>query len=179
MWVGAWVHFFFATFPLVAVVPLPTRPPSRHSEMNRFLQAPLSLRFGLSHLKRSRWQSFEYRSRLQSLCVRHFGGASPDSDSKRKGGPTKGGDRIRSLLSSGRGNSLDEKGANLSKADIVRRLQKYVWPAADDPDVPNVAGVKARVIGSVALLIASKAVLIQVPYFFKRLIDTMGSSCLR
>eukprot|EP00750_Incisomonas_marina_P019746 INCI3614.9.p1 GENE.INCI3614.9~~INCI3614.9.p1 ORF type:complete len:268 (+),score=34.69 INCI3614.9:270-1073(+) len=143
--------------------------------MNRFLQAPLSLRFGLSHLKRSRWQSFEYRSRLQSLCVRHFGGASPDSDSKRKGGPTKGGDRIRSLLSSGRGNSLDEKGANLSKADIVRRLQKYVWPAADDPDVPNVAGVKARVIGSVALLIASKAVLIQVPYFFKRLIDTMGT----
>ena len=141
--------------------------------MNRFLQAPL-LRIGLSHLERSRWQSVEHRSRL-SLFSRHFGAAVPDSsESKGTDGPTKGSDRIRSLLSRGKGNNLDEKGAKLSKADIVRRLQKYVWPAAGDPDVPHVAGVKARVIGSVALLIASKAVLIQVPYFFKRLIDTMG-----
>jgi len=99
--------------------------------------------------------------------------AVPTDTADDKKAESKGSTRI-TAASGGRNNTLEAKGAKMGNVAILKQLFKYVWPR-DDGVVPNVTGVKVRVLASVGLLVASKVVLIQVPYFFKDLIDTMGA----
>ena len=60
------------------------------------------------------------------------------------------------------------KGA--SPLRIFHTLSEHVWPQDDSPES---ALRKRRVVGSVALMLAGKAVTIQIPYIFKYLVDSM------
>ena len=53
---------------------------------------------------------------------------------------------------------------------ILKELSQYLWP--DRQKQPNATALKARVVASVSLLIASKIVNIQVPFLFKALVDS-------
>lgn len=54
---------------------------------------------------------------------------------------------------------------------ILSEISKHLWPSSDN--TPDAASVKARVVGSFSLLIASKLISIQVPFIFKDLIDSL------
>jgi ABC-type transport system involved in Fe-S cluster assembly fused permease/ATPase subunit len=53
---------------------------------------------------------------------------------------------------------------------IFHTLSGHVWPSDDSPESKL---LKQRVLGSVGLMVAGKAVTIQVPYIFKNLVDSM------
>ena len=54
---------------------------------------------------------------------------------------------------------------------MIRLLSKNLWP--DAGTVANSGELKARVVGSVGLMVASKLVTIQVPFMFKGIIDSL------
>jgi ATP-binding cassette subfamily B (MDR/TAP) protein 7 len=60
------------------------------------------------------------------------------------------------------------KGA--SPLRIVHTLSGHVWPSDDSPESKL---RKQRVVGSLGLMLAGKAVTIQVPYIFKHLVDSL------
>ena len=59
---------------------------------------------------------------------------------------------------------------------ILRELSQHLWPSSKQQ--PNATALKARVVASVSLLIASKIVNIQVPFLFKALVDSFDMSTL-
>lgn len=52
---------------------------------------------------------------------------------------------------------------------IIRQLLKYIWPKND-------WGVKARVVIALSLLVGGKLLNVQVPFFFKDVIDSLGGT---
>ncbi|KAI8973343.1 P-loop containing nucleoside triphosphate hydrolase protein [Mycotypha africana] len=50
---------------------------------------------------------------------------------------------------------------------IVKQLMKYIWPKKD-------IGVKARVVIALSLLVGGKLLNVQVPFFFKNVIDSLN-----
>jgi ATP-binding cassette subfamily B (MDR/TAP) protein 7 len=69
--------------------------------------------------------------------------------------------------------AVDEEGSEKENAiRILKTLAAHLWPtAASHPD--DHAAIKARVVLSLGLLIASKLITIQVPFIFKDLVDTL------
>lgn len=53
---------------------------------------------------------------------------------------------------------------------IAKSLSKHLWPSDDSPE-SNLR--KKRVVASLGLMLAGKAVTIQVPYIFKHLVDSL------
>ena len=75
------------------------------------------------------------------------------------------------------GNSTDEekktkspKVQGASPIRIAKSLSNHVWPSDDSPDSKI---RKQRVVASLGLMLAGKAVTIQVPYIFKNLVDAL------
>ncbi|KAM3583103.1 Iron-sulfur clusters transporter atm1, mitochondrial [Umbelopsis sp. WA50703] len=71
------------------------------------------------------------------------------------------------------GNHPDSKGAavepsrNSTDMAIIKQLMRYVWPKDD-------IGVKARVAIALSLLVGGKLLNVQVPFFFKNVIDSLN-----
>lgn len=63
----------------------------------------------------------------------------------------------------------DKSKAEQRKADwaIIKEMSHYLWPK-------NNPGVKTRVVISLSLLIAGKLLNVQVPFFFKNIVDSMN-----
>ena len=59
---------------------------------------------------------------------------------------------------------------------ILKELSQYLWP--NSKKQPNATALKARVVASVSLLIASKIVNIQVPFLFKALVDSFDMTAV-
>ncbi|CAO3662629.1 unnamed protein product [Umbelopsis vinacea] len=60
-----------------------------------------------------------------------------------------------------------EQTRNATDMAIIKQLMRYVWPKDD-------AGVKARVIIALSLLVGGKLLNVQVPFFFKNVIDSLN-----
>lgn len=87
-----------------------------------------------------------------------------------------------------------EPESSSSRARILRMLGSHVWPsaapadaAASDAAAPAAAAaasdadatrLKARVVGSVSMLVAGKLLTIQVPFIFKALVDSYSTETL-
>ncbi|KAI9277622.1 P-loop containing nucleoside triphosphate hydrolase protein [Sporodiniella umbellata] len=52
---------------------------------------------------------------------------------------------------------------------IIKQLMKYIWPKND-------TGVKARVIIALGLLVGGKLLNVQVPFFFKNVVDSLNAT---
>ena len=63
------------------------------------------------------------------------------------------------------------KGANPLR--IAKSLSYHVWPSDDSPESKQ---RRKRVVASLGLMLAGKAVTIQVPYIFKSLVDSLPSA---
>lgn len=61
----------------------------------------------------------------------------------------------------------DTKAVNISELKILKDLFKYIWPRGNTK-------VKVRVLLALALLIGAKLLNVQVPFFFKQIIDGMN-----
>lgn len=63
----------------------------------------------------------------------------------------------------------DKTKAEQRKADwaIIKEMSQYLWPK-------NNSGVKTRVVISLSLLITGKLLNVQVPFFFKNIVDSMN-----
>ncbi|KAF7723880.1 Iron-sulfur clusters transporter atm1, mitochondrial [Apophysomyces ossiformis] len=59
------------------------------------------------------------------------------------------------------------KERNATDWAIIRQLMKYIWPKND-------IGVKTRVVIALSLLIGGKLLNVQVPFFFKNVVDSLG-----
>ncbi|CBN75449.1 iron-sulfur clusters transporter atm1, mitochondrial precursor [Ectocarpus siliculosus] len=57
---------------------------------------------------------------------------------------------------------------------ILRTLATHLWPSKELQ--ADHVSIKARVVGSLALLLGAKLVTIQVPFIFKGLVDTLGET---
>jgi ATP-binding cassette subfamily B (MDR/TAP) protein 7 len=124
--------------------------------LRRFSAAP-SIRGGqLSHFSSWRYsQNGRWESSLSGLSVRWQSTSSPTSNKE---------DEIPSKPQS----TFALKGA--SPLRIFHTLSGHVWPTDDSPD--SVLR-KQRVLASLGLMLAGKAVTIQVPYIFKNLVDSI------
>ncbi|GAB5592954.1 Iron-sulfur clusters transporter atm1 [Umbelopsis nana] len=60
-----------------------------------------------------------------------------------------------------------EQTRNATDMAIIKQLMRYVWPKDD-------AGVKARVVIALSLLVGGKLLNVQVPFFFKNVIDSLN-----
>ncbi|RKP25377.1 iron-sulfur clusters transporter atm1 [Syncephalis pseudoplumigaleata] len=58
-------------------------------------------------------------------------------------------------------------GKSTSDVEIIRRMMRYVWPKGD-------YAIKGRVVLALALLGAGKLCNVQVPFFFKQVIDSLN-----
>lgn len=67
------------------------------------------------------------------------------------------------------GDSGDQEASFEGSLQVLRNLSGYLWPA-NDP------GLKRRVVASVALLVASKAMTVSVPFLFKHAVDAISVS---
>ncbi|KAI8582966.1 hypothetical protein K450DRAFT_225680 [Umbelopsis ramanniana AG] len=56
---------------------------------------------------------------------------------------------------------------NATDMAIIKQLMRYVWPKDDN-------GVKARVVIALGLLVGGKLLNVQVPFFFKNVIDSLN-----
>ncbi|KAI8875185.1 hypothetical protein K501DRAFT_72411 [Backusella circina FSU 941] len=63
--------------------------------------------------------------------------------------------------------AADTKGRNATDWAIIKQLMKYIWPKND-------IGVKARVVIALSLLIGGKLLNVQVPFFFKNVVDSLN-----
>ncbi|KAI9321308.1 P-loop containing nucleoside triphosphate hydrolase protein [Dichotomocladium elegans] len=61
------------------------------------------------------------------------------------------------------------KERNATDLAIIKQLMKYIWPKDD-------FGVKARVVIALSLLVGGKLLNVQVPFFFKDVIDSLGAT---
>ncbi|KAG2225858.1 hypothetical protein INT45_007102 [Circinella minor] len=61
------------------------------------------------------------------------------------------------------------KQRNATDWAIIRQLMKYVWPKND-------TNVKTRVVIALSLLVGGKLLNVEVPFFFKEVIDSLGTS---
>ncbi|KAG1467745.1 hypothetical protein G6F56_004238 [Rhizopus delemar] len=59
------------------------------------------------------------------------------------------------------------KERNATDLAIIKQLMKYIWPKNDN-------GVKARVMIALGLLVGGKLLNVQVPFFFKNVIDSLN-----
>ncbi|CAM9878675.1 unnamed protein product [Ascophyllum nodosum] len=57
---------------------------------------------------------------------------------------------------------------------ILRTLARHLWPSKELQ--ADHMSIKVRVVGSLALLLGSKLITIQVPFIFKNLVDTLGET---
>lgn len=58
--------------------------------------------------------------------------------------------------------------AKIAEANILRSMMTHLWPK-DQP------ALKLRVVGALGLLLGSKVLNVQVPFFFKAAVDSLGS----
>lgn len=63
--------------------------------------------------------------------------------------------------------AISEKAQNLTDWSIIRRLAGNIWPKGQWE-------VKTRVVAAVALLIGGKVLNVQVPFFFKDIVDKLN-----
>jgi ABC-type transport system involved in Fe-S cluster assembly fused permease/ATPase subunit len=68
-------------------------------------------------------------------------------------------------------NSQDSKNYSKFSLRALKTLLIYLWP-------PNEAGLKARILGAMTLLILSKAINVSVPIFYKKSIDALSNPTL-
>ncbi|CUS22505.1 LAQU0S05e06898g1_1 [Lachancea quebecensis] len=61
----------------------------------------------------------------------------------------------------------NSKTPTISELKILKDLFKYIWPSGDNK-------VKARVLIALSLLVGSKVLNVQVPFFFKQIVDSMN-----
>ncbi|RCH94080.1 Iron-sulfur clusters transporter atm1, mitochondrial [Rhizopus azygosporus] len=61
----------------------------------------------------------------------------------------------------------DVKDRNATDWAIIKQLMKYIWPKND-------IGVKTRVVIALSLLIGGKLLNVQVPFFFKNVVDSLN-----
>ncbi|KAG0768824.1 hypothetical protein G6F16_002902 [Rhizopus arrhizus] len=59
------------------------------------------------------------------------------------------------------------KERNATDLAIIKQLMKYIWPKND-------TGVKARVVIALSLLVGGKLLNVQVPFFFKNVVDSLN-----
>ena len=59
------------------------------------------------------------------------------------------------------------KAPTISELKILKDLFKYIWPSGDNK-------VKIRVLIALGLLVGSKLLNVQVPFFFKQIVDSMN-----
>lgn len=67
----------------------------------------------------------------------------------------------------GAANTVKSKAPSISELKILKDLFKYIWPKGNNK-------VKIRVIIAISLLIGAKVLNVQVPFFFKQIIDNMN-----
>lgn len=95
--------------------------------------------------------------------------SSPGNGNGSNGGG-KGTPKYEDLVSTSRPKKLptfEEEETSDSQLHILKDLFSYIWPK-------NSAGTKARVLTALGLLVAGKLLNIEVPFFFKRIIDGMN-----
>lgn len=61
---------------------------------------------------------------------------------------------------------------NTHTSAIVKELWTYIWPSRDAPDAKY---IKTRVVAALGLMVGSKLVNIQVPFFFKDAVDYLAT----
>ncbi|SCU98708.1 LAMI_0F15962g1_1 [Lachancea mirantina] len=81
--------------------------------------------------------------------------------------PTTPAAPVASKKSDTNGSSQNSKTPTISELRILRDLFKYIWPKGDNK-------VKTRVVIALGLLIGAKVLNVQVPFFFKQIVDSMN-----
>ncbi|KAJ9097747.1 Iron-sulfur clusters transporter atm1, mitochondrial [Naganishia friedmannii] len=64
---------------------------------------------------------------------------------------------------------ISDKEQRLTDWAIVRKLAGNIWPSG-----PGSTEIKIRVVGALGLLVAGKILNVQVPFFFKQIVDSMN-----
>lgn len=127
---------------------------------------------------RSRCSNIQNIVKFQGICrntelshlalgLRYASSKVPKSDSKAyKDIHSKHADLVSASKPSQK--SFDEEsGPKESEVHILKELFSYIWPR-------NHAGTKARVLIALGLLVSGKLLNIEVPFFFKRIVDGMN-----
>jgi len=83
----------------------------------------------------------------------------PDEDAKKNAGP-----KTDALLSE---QTLSNKEQRKADWAIMKEMAQYLWPKGD-------IGAKTRVGTALALLVGSKVLNVQVPFYFKSIVDSMN-----
>ena len=86
-----------------------------------------------------------------------------DVDSK-KAAPSKSAVKTNSLLGEPTVSNKEQRKADWA---IMKEMSKYLWPKND-------IGAKARVSTALALLVGAKLLNVQVPFYFKSIVDSMN-----
>ncbi|KAI5454993.1 Iron-sulfur clusters transporter atm1, mitochondrial [Naganishia albida] len=64
---------------------------------------------------------------------------------------------------------VSDREQRLTDWAIVRKLARNIWPSG-----PGSTEIKIRVVGALGLLVAGKILNVQVPFFFKQIVDAMN-----
>jgi ABC-type multidrug transport system fused ATPase/permease subunit len=102
----------------------------------------------------SRWSHYHQNGRFSAIRT-YAGMSSQDEDGKE--------------------NSKEMKKTAKEQFRIAKTLTQHVWPLNETND-PDVVLRKRRVAASLGLMLAGKAVTIQVPFLFKHLVDALPST---